>query len=70
MSSKAERANWPVHKGRVGIDEDDDPSAHLTPEECLSMICDLSLDGWAFMGKPDAPRRLQRHILRVIRRPG
>ena len=33
MSSKAERANWPVRKVRIGIDEDEDPSAHLTPEE-------------------------------------
>jgi len=69
MSSKAERANWPVVIGRVG-DSEPDPSAHLTPEECLSMVREVTLNAWAMMGREDAGARLQRHILRVIRRPG
>lgn len=69
MSSKAERANWPVNKGKLG-DPETDPYAHLTPEECMEMVWEVTKNAWAFVGDADADRRLQRHVLRVVRRPG
>lgn len=66
MSSKAERANWPVHVGRLG-DEEPNPYAHLTPEERVGMVWEITQAVWAFMGH-DADPTLQRHIGRVVSR--
>jgi len=38
-----------------------------TAEERIGMMWQLTLDTWAFMGKPVAEPRLQRHVIRVIR---
>jgi hypothetical protein len=68
MSTKAERANWPVRKGRLGEEEEFPDYSHLTPDECMELVCELSRNAWAFMGHTDADRRLQRHVLRIVRR--
>ena len=67
MSSKAERANWPVRQVQAGSEE---PSAyaHLTPEERVGMVWEITQAVWAFMGHGDADPTLQRHIGRVVSR--
>ncbi len=39
-----------------------------TPEECLNMMWQLTVDAWAFMGVDVAESEFQRHIVH-IRRP-
>ena len=41
---------------------------HLTPEQRLALLWELTKDAWAFMGKPVDESRLPRHVVRVIRR--
>ena len=67
MSIQSERANWPVRKGRVG-ERQPDPYAHLTAEERVGMVWELTRTAWAFMGNPDVDPTLQRHIARVVSR--
>ena len=66
MDIKAERANWPVHKVRHG-DEEPNPYAHLTPEERVGMVWEITRAAWAFAGH-DVDPTLQRHIGRVVSR--
>lgn len=61
------RAEWPVRKFRLGEPEADDV-AHLTPAERLAMVWPLTLAAWAFKNDPDAPDRLPRDVIRVVRR--
>jgi hypothetical protein len=67
MSSKAERASWPVRKGRLG-EEEPNAYAHLTPEERVGMVWEITRAVWAFMGHGDVDPTLQRHIGRVVSR--
>jgi len=39
-----------------------------TPAERLAMMWQLALDAWAFTGASDAQPRLQRHVVRLMRR--
>jgi hypothetical protein len=39
-----------------------------TPSERLSMMWQLALDAWAFMGEPLAESRLPRHVVRIVQR--
>lgn len=41
---------------------------NTTPAERWAMMWQLTLDAWAFKGEPVAEPRLQRHIVRVLRR--
>ena len=67
MGIQSERGKWPVHKGRMG-DQQPDSYAHLTPEERVGMVWELTRATWAFMGYPDVDPTLQRHIARVVSR--
>jgi hypothetical protein len=67
MSERSERAAWPVVKGRVG-DLEPDPYAHLTPAQRVGMVWEITRTAWAFMGHPDVSPRLQRDVVRVVRR--
>lgn len=67
MSIQSERASWPVNKGRVG-ERQANPYAHLSPEERVGMVWELTRTTWAFMGQPDVDPTLQRHIARVVSR--
>lgn len=69
MSDRSERATWPVRKGYLGDPEPDD-YGHLTPEERVGMMWELTKTTWAFMGEPDVDPTLQRHIGRVVSRGG
>ena len=42
--------------------------ASSTPEERWEMMWELAKDAWAFKGEPVDESRLQRHIVRVLRR--
>ncbi|MGQ0645069.1 MAG: hypothetical protein ACT4O3_06210 [Elusimicrobiota bacterium] len=39
----------------------------LSPSESLQLVWPLTVDAWSFINPQDAERRLQRHIVRVIR---
>lgn len=41
-----------------------------TQAERLAVMWQLTLDAWAFTGAPDAQSRLQRHVVRLVRRGG
>lgn len=58
-----------VRKLRLGDPEPDD-LAGTTPAERLRMVWPLTSTLWALHGKGDVPARLQRHVVRVIRRKG
>lgn len=67
MYDANDRASWPVRKGRIG-DREPNPYAHLSPEERVGMMWELTQTAWAFMGHPDVDPTLQRHIGRVVSR--
>lgn len=39
-----------------------------TAEERINMVWQLTLDAWAFMGKPVTDDRMQRDLIRIRRR--
>jgi hypothetical protein len=41
----------------------------FSPEECIGMMEELAMNAWAFMGVEHVEPRLQRHVVRLIRRP-
>lgn len=49
---------------------DDFDLKNTTPAERFGMMWQLTLDAWAFKGEPIAEPKLQRHIIRVLRRKG
>ncbi len=63
------RAEWPVRKGRLG-DPEPNPYAHLTPEERVELVWEITRAAWAFNGHPDVDPGLQRHVGRAGRRRG
>lgn len=67
MSSKAERANWPVHVGRLG-DEEPNPYAHLTPEERVGMVWALTCEAYGI--DPENPPPMRKDIVRIGRIQG
>ena len=46
----------------------EDDLAGTTPAERIAMVWPMTLDAWAFLGDPGAESRLQRHVVRVVRR--
>lgn len=67
-TSRDARSKWIVRGGTLkGKDQEADPLA-ATPGERLAMMWQLTLDSWAFMGKPLDESRLPRHVVRVLRR--
>lgn len=66
MPNAPDRSRYLVRKSRLG---DPEPRESVgTPEECISMMWELTRNTWAFMGHADAEPRLQRHLIRVVRR--
>jgi hypothetical protein len=47
--------------------EDDDGFVNATPSELFSMVWEITRDLWAFTGRDDAERRLQRNVVNIIR---
>lgn len=48
----------------------EDDLAKTTPAERIEMVWPLTLDAWSFKEPMSAESRLQRHIVRVLRRKG
>ena len=66
MSSEP-RERWPIVKGRLG-DREPNPYAHLTPEECMGLVWELTRTAWAAMGHTNIDPTLRRDVVRVVRR--
>jgi hypothetical protein len=51
------RANWPIRKYKLGEEPPDDLS-HLSPDERVSLLFDLSISAWLLAGNelPRLPR--------------
>jgi len=64
MSSKAERANWPVTKVRLG-EEEPNPYAHLTPEERVAVAWALTCEEYGI--DPDNPPPMRKDVFRIGR---
>jgi hypothetical protein len=63
-----ERRNLPVRVTRLRDQSTERDLEKTTAAERIGMMWQLALDAWAFMGEADAPSRLPRHVVRVIRR--
>ena len=63
-----DRSHYPTRIIRPGDRELPDPVLSMTPEQRLEMVWPLTLEAWRFMGKPVDELRLQRHVVRVVRR--
>jgi hypothetical protein len=63
-----DRSHYPTRIIRPGESEPPDPVWSMTPEQRLEMMWPLTLEAWRFMGIPVDELRLQRHVVRVVRR--
>jgi hypothetical protein len=65
---REERSRYPVRKTTLREQDDDPELENTTAAERMGMVWPLTLDAWAFSGRPLAESRLPRHIVRVRRR--
>jgi hypothetical protein len=67
MSFRVDRFSYPVV--RVGRGEREPAGApRPSAEECIDMVWELTMNACAFMGHGDVDPRLQRHVVRVVKR--
>jgi hypothetical protein len=66
-SDRERRAEWPVHKGRLG-EAEPNPYAHLSPEERIGLVWEITRAAWAFRGHGVVDSTLQRYLVRFGRR--
>ncbi len=59
-----------VRKTTLSEEGADNALAHLTPEQRIGLIEQLTIDAWAMQGVNIAEQRLQRHVVRLERREG
>jgi hypothetical protein len=59
-----------VRVRRLPNQEEERDLNQTTPSERLSMMWQLALDAWAFMGESLAESRLPRHVVRIVQRGG
>jgi hypothetical protein len=57
-----------VRVRRLPDQEEERDLNQTTPSERLSMMWQLALDAWAFMGGSLAESRLPRHVVRIVQR--
>lgn len=62
-----DRSHYPTRIIRKGEPEPPDPVRSMTPEQRVAMVWPLTLEAWLFMGEP-VDERIQKHVVRVIRR--
>jgi hypothetical protein len=62
-----DRKDYPERVTKLG-DDSDPYLAQTTPEERIEMMWPLAVQAWAFKGEDVSESRLQRHVVRVIRR--
>jgi hypothetical protein len=63
-----DREAYLIRKSTLQEQGEDRDLEGTTAAERLGMMWQLTLDAWAFAGNPVAESRLQRHIVRVLRR--
>lgn len=67
IETMAERSEWRERVHRIG-DEPPDDYSHLTPDERIALVWDVTMSAWAFKsGSSDEPR-LRRDVERLARR--
>lgn len=67
MSEKVQNTRQ-IQVKKLSEQTDDFDLRNTTPAERFGMMWQLTLDAWAFKGEPIAEPKLQRHIIRVLRR--
>jgi hypothetical protein len=50
--SISDRMSWPIRKFRLGSEPGPNLSAVTTPEQRIEMVWPLTLEAWAFAGRP------------------
>lgn len=65
----AARRDWPIRVYKLGEEPPEDLSATTTPAERLAMMWPLTLDAWAFTGKPLPDYKRSETPIRVIPSP-
>ena len=59
-----------VRVKKLGENDDLDLLKNTTPAERINMVWQLTLDAWAFKGEPVTNPKMDRSVVRVIRRGG
>jgi hypothetical protein len=67
---KPDRSNWPTRLIPLSEEGKDEDVLAMTPAERIEMMWPLTVRAWAFKGEDLRGARLQRHVVRVIRRRG
>jgi hypothetical protein len=62
------RSNWPTRKVGLHDPEDESHVRSLSPGERMSMVWQLTLQAWAFKEGLAHEPRLQRDVVRIVRR--
>lgn len=57
-----------VRKSKLAEQGLENDLAHLTPEQHMGLIEQLTIDAWAMKGEDIAEQRLQRHVVHLKRR--
>jgi hypothetical protein len=68
VENMTQRDQMPTRLSTLQDQHDAAYYAQLTPAERIDMMWQLALDAWAFKGEPVTDHRVQKHIVRVIRR--
>ena len=66
--SIVDRSAYPTRTRRLRNADDHSDARDLTPGARMELVWQLSLQAWAFTGTPSDEPRLQRHVVRVVRR--
>ena len=64
------RTTVKIYRTKNGDIPQDDGYIEAEPSYLIGIMWELTRDAWAVTGKDDAERRLQRHIVRFVRRKG
>ena len=52
----------------IPLEADDDGYVEGDPATRIALVWPMTLDTWAFVDRTDAERRLQRNVVRLVRR--
>jgi hypothetical protein len=67
-AQKPDRSNWPTRLIPLSEEGKDEDVLAMTPGERMEMMRQLAVDAWAMRGVDVRNARMERHIVRVIRR--
>ena len=63
----ADRKQYPTRLEKIANQPFEEQLVGDNPAQRLEMVWPLTLDAWAFTGKPNVEHRLQRHVERVAK---